>query len=82
MKTRSFRLFPAGTLALAVLALPPIMARAESEQLGCGKAQAWLAAALDSPEYLKYAPSREIQVRHLTLDVTPDFKARTVSGSV
>jgi aminopeptidase N len=65
-----------------LLTLTPFVARGESEYLRCGKAQAWLAAAIDSPEFLKYAPSREILIRHLALDVTPDFKARTVSGSV
>jgi len=54
--------------------------RAESEHLFCGKGHAWLAAGVDSAEFLKYAPSREIDILHLTLDVTPDFKARTVSG--
>src|SRR5438552_386677 len=54
--------------------------RAESELLECGQARAWLAAAADSPDYLKYAPSREIDILHLALDVTPDFKARSISG--
>jgi aminopeptidase N len=39
------------------------------------------AAGPDSPDYRKYAPDREIDIAHLTLDVTPDFKQRTVSGS-
>src|SRR5882762_6816235 len=55
---------------------------AESELLQCGQARAWLAAVADSPDYLKYAPSREIDILHLALEVTPDFKARTVSGKV
>jgi aminopeptidase N len=39
------------------------------------------AASPDSPEYRKYAPDREVDIEHLTLDVTPDFQKRTVSGS-
>ncbi len=39
------------------------------------------AAAPDAPGYRKYAPDREIDIAHLILDVTPDFKQRTVSGS-
>jgi hypothetical protein len=39
------------------------------------------AAAPDSPEYRKYAPDREVDILHLTLDVTPDFTKRTVSGA-
>jgi aminopeptidase N len=38
-------------------------------------------AAPDSSDARKYAPSREIDIEHLTLDVTPDFKARTVAGT-
>ena len=52
---------------------------AESESLHCAYSHALFATA-DSPDYRKYAPSREIDILHLTLDVTPDFKARTVSG--
>ena len=39
------------------------------------------AATPDSADYRKYAPDREIDILHLTLDVTPDFKQRTVAGS-
>ncbi|HWN96160.1 MAG TPA: M1 family aminopeptidase [Methylomirabilota bacterium] len=38
-------------------------------------------AAPDSPDYRKYAPDRQIDILHLTLDVTPDFRQRTVSGT-
>ena len=38
-------------------------------------------AAVDSADYRKYAPDREVDILHLTLDVTPDFVKRTVSGS-
>lgn len=38
-------------------------------------------AAVDSPDYRKYAPDREVDILHLTLDVTPDFVKRTVAGS-
>src|SRR5437867_9898721 len=60
----------------AAFALP---LAAESEWLHCARAHALFAAA-DSPDHRKYAPSREIDILHLALDVTPDFKARTVSG--
>jgi len=53
---------------------------AESESLHCARAHA-LFAAPDSPDYRKYAPSREVDILHLTLDLTPDFKARTISGN-
>ena len=38
------------------------------------------ASGPESPDYRKYAPSREIDVLHLALDVTPDFRRRTVAG--
>ncbi len=56
-------------------------ARAESEQLYC-RQQSLAAAAPDSSDYRKYAPSREIDILHLALDVTPDFKQRSVEGKV
>jgi aminopeptidase N len=76
MKTRT-------TVRCAVVLLPllcSISGRAESELLYCGKGLAWRAAGVDSAEFLKYAPSREIDIVHLALDVTPDFKARNVFG--
>ena len=39
-----------------------------------------LLAPADGQAGRKYAPSREIDLLHLALDVTPDFKARSVSG--
>ena len=38
-------------------------------------------AAVDSPAYRKYAPDRRVDILHLALDVTPDFKARTLAGT-
>src|SRR5262245_34844706 len=76
MKT-NISLFFALTFATS---LATRVARAESESLQCGHGHALFAAGADTAEYLKYAPSREIDILHLALDVTPDFKARTVSG--
>ncbi len=58
-----------------------LFARAETETtaIECIKSAAFL-APLDSPEHRKYAPDREIDILHLTLDVTPDFKQRTIAG--
>ena len=49
------------------------------EQVQCGRGHAMLAPA-DSSAYRKYAPDREFDLLHLALDVTPDFKARSVAG--
>jgi aminopeptidase N len=61
--------------------LSPLIARAETEanRIECIKSRTFLAPP-DSSEHRKYAPDREIDILHLTLDVTPDFKERTVSG--
>ena len=53
-----------------------LRATTEAELHVCGHGRALFAAA-DSAEFLKYAPSREVDVLHLKLDVTPDFRART-----
>src|SRR5262252_6354968 len=58
-----------------------LSARAETEstRLECQKSATFL-APIDSPDYRKYAPDRQVEVLHLALDVTPDFKQRTVQG--
>ena len=78
MRTR-FAFFACLVLTLHVLHRP---ARAETEHLYCAHGHAWLAASAEASNFLKYAPSREIDLLHLALDVTPDFKARSVSGQV
>jgi aminopeptidase N len=37
-------------------------------------------ATPDSPNYRQYAPDRQVDILHLALDVTPDFKHRSVAG--
>jgi aminopeptidase N len=37
-------------------------------------------ASPDLPNAPKYAPDREVQMLHLALDVTPDFKQRTIAA--
>jgi aminopeptidase N len=53
----------------------------ETEGAGqeCIKSGSFL-APIDSPDYRKYAPDREVEILHLALDVTPDFTNRTVEG--
>ncbi len=52
----------------------------ESELLECG----WLvwAPAEKSGSYVeqKYAPDRRVDILHVAIDITPDFKARTIKG--
>jgi aminopeptidase N len=51
-----------------------------SEQIDCKSASSFFATA-DPSVARQYAPSREVDILHLKLDVTPDFKQRTVSGT-
>src|SRR5687767_14956388 len=69
-----------GTL-LYTLCLPLFLHGNEAEMF-CAHTKTFAAPALpDSPDYRKYAPDREIDILHLVLDVTPDFKQRTVTGT-
>lgn len=40
----------------------------------------WHGAPVDSPDYKKFAPDREVDILHLKLEVTPDFENRSVNG--
>jgi len=64
------------------LCLPGATASAETDEttIECAKSATFL-APIDSPEHRKYAPDREVQVLHLALDISPNFKRRTVSGT-
>lgn len=64
-------------LFVSALATSPC-ARAE-DLIECRKSSGFL-APIDSPDYRKYAPDRDVDVLHLALDVTPDFTNRTVEG--
>ncbi len=75
---------PAALLALIALAFPAIAASLSTEQQThlCRWCSAQFAPApVDSPAYRKYAPDRRVDILHLALDVTPDFKARTIAGT-
>jgi aminopeptidase N len=59
-----------------------VVAHAETEELSLHYAhQAVRGAAVDSPDYRKYAADRQVQALHLALDVTPDFSRRTIEGT-
>ena len=68
-------------LATSLAGLLGGSAHAETETRGleCLKSARFL-APIDSPDYRKYAPDRDVQPLHLALDVTPDFKQRTIAG--
>src|SRR5947209_1926630 len=66
---------------VAAIAFFATAAGADSDSIAteCLKSVSFL-APIDSPENRKYAPDREVHLLHLALDVTPDFKQRTVAG--
>ena len=51
-----------------------------AEELLCGHGRL-LAPRTDTPSRRHYAPSREVDILHLKLDLTPDFRARSIQGS-
>jgi len=67
-------------LAFLWLAFVSDLPALENEMI-CRESQVFLVPG-DASEGRKYAPSREIDILHLALDVTPDFKDRSVSGKV
>lgn len=69
-------------LRLVLLLLIGFFARPSSaieDQIECLKSAALL-APIDSPDYRKYAPDREVDILHLAIEVTPDFKERTIAA--
>lgn len=66
-------------LSLAVISGGLARAEGEAERLVCSQRLLAPPAPSGSAER-KYAPDRQIQVQHLQLDITPDFKARTIAG--
>ena len=51
------------------------------DELYCRWSEAWLAPP-DSSAHRKYAPDRNADILHLALDVTPDFRERSIQGEV
>jgi aminopeptidase N len=63
-------------LLVAVLVIP---GKAETEEIRCTKSATFLAPT-DSLVSRKYAPDYQVKMMHLALDVTPDFRTKTVEG--
>ena len=51
----------------------------DQADLRCLKSASFLAAG-EAAFHRNYAPDREVHIRHIALDITPDFKARTIAG--
>ena len=64
-----------------IIALLPLMAAAAKETTaGAGVHSSGFLTPDDAPSGRHYALDREVDVLHLTLEVTPDFKQRTIAG--
>ncbi len=72
----------AGSLVLGIVCAfgSNLPAADDSAGIECLKSADFLASA-DGGSPLNYAPDRDVTVLHLALDVTPDFKQRTVAGT-
>ena len=68
-------------LALAALLLESVLANEAMTHMCRMCSGSFAAATVDSPAYRKYAPDRKVDILHLALDITPNFKKRTISGS-
>jgi aminopeptidase N len=66
-------------LVWSLQALFPAALAEENQELRCHMAALALAPA-DSPDARKYAPDRKMDIANLALDVTPDFKRRTIAA--
>jgi len=68
---------------LSAVFLTPAPAVREEECVGnCGKRQLLLPLGGEIKPGRKYARDRLVDIHHLALNVTPDFKARTIKGKV
>ena len=74
---------PASLICLALVLLIPTAGAVEQDALGnCGKHQLFMPLGGEIKAGRKYARDRLVDIKHLILDVTPDFKNRTVAGTV
>ena len=65
---------------LGILALASLFTSSANELVCAGHLRG-AAAAVDSADFRKYAPERAVDILHMTIDVTPDFRQRSVSGT-
>ena len=64
---------------LSLIALASLFS-SQAHELICIGAARGFAAPVDSAEFRKYAPERMVDMLHIAIDVTPDFKQRSISA--
>lgn len=69
--------------SIPLLACLPLHAEEIQDSIGhCGKQLLWPDFGGDGKPGRKYARDRLVDIEHLALDVTPDFKGRSIRGEV
>jgi len=66
-------------IGFVLLGFCVLTASGDNDEFFCRKLPTF-PAPTESSATRKYAPDREVDILHLTLEVTPDFKRRTISG--
>lgn len=85
MRNHPGAFFLPGLLTFFIAVHSPAVSVSEEQQHHCrycDPAATPVSNAVESSKYLKYTPDKRFEIRHLALDLTPDFTKRTVSGSV
>ncbi|MDB6070059.1 MAG: Peptidase rane alanine aminopeptidase [Verrucomicrobiales bacterium] len=73
----------APVLIFSLALLSPVLAESANDCLGnCGKERLMMPLGGEIKPGRKYARDRLVDIRHLALEVTPDFKARSLTGKV
>ncbi len=80
MKRIDIRRLLCAVALMTCAAATPRAAETELAEAYCSK-QAWTPTGSESTDGRRYAPDRNVDIIHLTLDVTPDFEQRTISGT-
>jgi len=68
--------------ALLLASLSSGLALLGDDQAGYSQLETALRAPMESADNRKYAPDKGMEVKNLAIDITPDFKQRTIHGAV
>ena len=71
-----------GTMRFLLILLLPLTALAENDFLGRCDKESLMPPGINPQPGRKYARDRRVDIKHLALDVTPDFTRRSIAGEV
>src|SRR5215204_2396096 len=69
------------TLALAAVLGAHSFLLAHAHEMVCAGMTRGMAAPVDSADFRKYAPDRTVDMLHIAIDVTPNFRDRSIRAS-